>query len=119
MFNNSINEFEIWESNPTLLIDYQGSLFYSIGYFEDPPLNCSSQAGVVAKTIIWFGNYYNNSLYFMWDIVEPLGPNTGFTHFTDNTYLYPNECLIVPVNGSLLKKGPEKQKEEEEEEAVK
>ena len=96
---------------PTLLIDYQGSLYYSIGYFEDPPDNCSSQAGVVARTITWFGNWDNNVLQFMWDIVDP---NTGFTHFTDGTYLYPNECLIVPVNGSLLKRGPEKQKKEEE-----
>ena len=114
MFNNVITEFEIWESNINSLIDYKGSLYYSIGYFEDPPLSCSPQAGVVARTIQWYGNYDNNLLYFMWDIVEPLGSNTGFTHFTDNTYLSPNECVIIPVNGSLLKRGPEKQKKEEE-----
>ena len=109
MFVNNITEFEIWESTPSLLIDYQGSLFYSIGYFENPPNDCSSQAGVVSITLQWTGNYDNNSLYFSWDIVDQF---TGISHFTDDHILNPNECIIVPVNGSLLKKGPEKEKRE-------
>lgn len=112
MFVNNINEFEIWESTPTSLIDYQGTLYYSIGYFENPPNDCSSQPGVVSITLNWTGNYDNNSLYFSWDVVEPLNANTGFTHFTDDLILIPNECIIVPVNGSLLKKGSEKDKKE-------
>ena len=113
MFLNSINEFEIWESTPTEYINYEGSLYYSIGYLPNPPLNCLQQVGVVTKTITWTGNYNNNEFYYMWDIVEPLTPSSGYTHFTDNELLYPNDCLIIPVNGSLLATGIQKKMKQE------
>ena len=115
MFINSINEFEIWESTGTtpndLLIDYQGSLYYYDGYFPGLP-DCSPQTGVVVSTITWYGNYDNNSLYFAWDVGVSLNANTLDSHFSDDEYLIPNECLLVPINGQLLKKGPEKEKRE-------
>ena len=41
MFVNNITEFEIWESTPSLLIDYQGEHYIIHWYFRKSTYHCS------------------------------------------------------------------------------
>ena len=109
MYINSIQVFEIWESTEDLLISNLGELIEPL-YYENPPINCSpTQINVVSLTLTWTGNFYNNSINYMWDAVNKID---GTTHFSFTEEVFPNECLIIPVYDNFFKKGPKKEKRE-------